>query len=395
MSRQDKATTERFTRTLRELVKRPENKVCADCKRNDPRWASWNIGVFLCIRCSGIHRGMGTHISKVKSVDLDVWTPEQMESIQKWGNHLANLYWEAHLKPGHVPPEHKMESFVRSKYESRRWALDGPPPTDPSVLDKGSVAPAQPIEQQAPQAPSVSRPAHAPSGSISTRSPVTRQPQAHQLLSSNYTNTQHRPSVATRGTAPVAQAPTPPPTQPPAPENELFSLDFHAPPVTSSSTNDSATHPKKDVKQDILSLFSSPPAPVAPAFGQFGGAAQISPWGAVQSQQPQQQQQHMQMQMQQPTSMIGNNGAGAWGASSGWTGAPAAVPPAQGSLWGNPTNSMPGFQQQQVNIFNTNDVWGSTAPTGAPAQDLFSTPFSTTTTQKKDDAFGDIWGGFK
>lgn len=82
---------------------------------------SHTSGVFLCIRCSGIHRGMGTHISKVKSVDLDVWTPEQMEvrlhflnlvisiyisqSIQKWGNHLANLYWEAHLKPGHVPAE--------------------------------------------------------------------------------------------------------------------------------------------------------------------------------------------------------------------------------------------------------------------------------------------------
>jgi hypothetical protein len=37
-----------------------------------------NSGVFICIRCSGIHRSMGTHISKVKSVDLDVWTPEQM-----------------------------------------------------------------------------------------------------------------------------------------------------------------------------------------------------------------------------------------------------------------------------------------------------------------------------
>jgi stromal membrane-associated protein len=36
-------------------------------------------GVLLCIRCSGIHRGMGTHISKVKSIDLDAWTPEQME----------------------------------------------------------------------------------------------------------------------------------------------------------------------------------------------------------------------------------------------------------------------------------------------------------------------------
>ncbi|KIM81712.1 hypothetical protein PILCRDRAFT_38800, partial [Piloderma croceum F 1598] len=105
MSRQDKATTERNARTLREFVKKPENKVCADCKRNDPRWASWNLGVYLCIRCSGIHRGMGTHISKVKSIDLDAWTPDQMQSVEKWGNRRANLYWEAHLKPGHVPPE--------------------------------------------------------------------------------------------------------------------------------------------------------------------------------------------------------------------------------------------------------------------------------------------------
>ncbi|ETW78303.1 hypothetical protein HETIRDRAFT_388372, partial [Heterobasidion irregulare TC 32-1] len=132
MSRQDRATTERHTKILRELVKRPENKTCSDCKHNDPRWASWNLGVFLCIRCSGIHRGMGTHISKVKSIDLDTWTPEQMESITKWGNRRANLYWEAHLKSGHVPPDHKMESFIRSKYESRRWAMDGPPPSDPA-----------------------------------------------------------------------------------------------------------------------------------------------------------------------------------------------------------------------------------------------------------------------
>ncbi|KAJ7070196.1 hypothetical protein C8F01DRAFT_956302, partial [Mycena amicta] len=76
---QDKATTDRFTRTLRELVKSNSNRVCADCKHNDPRWASWNLSVFLCICCSGILRGMGTHISKVKSVDLNMWTPEQME----------------------------------------------------------------------------------------------------------------------------------------------------------------------------------------------------------------------------------------------------------------------------------------------------------------------------
>jgi stromal membrane-associated protein len=48
--------------------------------------------VFVCIRCSGIHRGMGTHISRVKSVDLDSWTDEQTQSMLKWGNARANKY---------------------------------------------------------------------------------------------------------------------------------------------------------------------------------------------------------------------------------------------------------------------------------------------------------------
>ncbi|KAH8080612.1 Arf GTPase activating protein, partial [Filobasidium floriforme] len=132
-----KATTDRNARTLRDLVRQEGNKNCADCKKNDARWASWNLGVYLCIRCSGIHRSMGTHISKVKSIDLDIWQPEQMDSMKKWGNKRANLYWEAHLKPGHHPPDHKIESFIRSKYESRKWVLSDHPPRDPSVLEEG------------------------------------------------------------------------------------------------------------------------------------------------------------------------------------------------------------------------------------------------------------------
>lgn len=46
-----------------------------------PRWASWNLGIFICIRCAGIHRNLGVHISRVKSVNLDQWTQEQ---IQVW-----------------------------------------------------------------------------------------------------------------------------------------------------------------------------------------------------------------------------------------------------------------------------------------------------------------------
>ena len=44
----------------------PENQTCADCPTKGPRWASWNLGCFICIRCSGIHRSIGVHITKVQ-----------------------------------------------------------------------------------------------------------------------------------------------------------------------------------------------------------------------------------------------------------------------------------------------------------------------------------------
>ena len=50
-------------------------------------------------RCSGIHRGMGTHISRVKSVDLDAWTDDQLQSVLKWGNARANKLVSARKEP--------------------------------------------------------------------------------------------------------------------------------------------------------------------------------------------------------------------------------------------------------------------------------------------------------
>uniref|UniRef100_A0A8C7XQS9 Arf-GAP domain-containing protein n=1 Tax=Oryzias sinensis TaxID=183150 RepID=A0A8C7XQS9_9TELE len=47
--------------------------------KKSPRWASWNLGIFICIRCAGIHRNLGVHISRVKSVNLDQWTQEQVQ----------------------------------------------------------------------------------------------------------------------------------------------------------------------------------------------------------------------------------------------------------------------------------------------------------------------------
>lgn len=88
---------------LAQLLLDPINQYCVDCRLKDPRWASWNLGVFLCIDCSGIHRSIGTHISKVKSVNLDTWTNEQVENMIAWGNQRANLYWEQALPPNFKP----------------------------------------------------------------------------------------------------------------------------------------------------------------------------------------------------------------------------------------------------------------------------------------------------
>ena len=83
MSSKDKLQRqqEKFQAILSALLREEDNKYCADCDSKGPRWASWNLGVFLCIRCAGIHRNLGVHISRVKSVNLDQWTPEQIAVI--------------------------------------------------------------------------------------------------------------------------------------------------------------------------------------------------------------------------------------------------------------------------------------------------------------------------
>lgn len=86
MSSKDKIQRqqEKFQAILSSLLREEDNKYCADCDAKGPRWASWNLGIFLCIRCAGIHRNLGVHISRVKSVNLDQWTPEQIAVVYQF-----------------------------------------------------------------------------------------------------------------------------------------------------------------------------------------------------------------------------------------------------------------------------------------------------------------------
>lgn len=63
-----------------------------------------NYGVFICIQCSGIHRKLGTHITKVQSVTLDTWEPEQIEHVKQIGNGKANVILEYAIPNNHKKP---------------------------------------------------------------------------------------------------------------------------------------------------------------------------------------------------------------------------------------------------------------------------------------------------
>ena len=112
---------------IKNLLNDPYNKICADCQRKTSEWASTNLGVFLCIDCSGVHRSLGTHISFVRSCLLDSWNIQQAELMSKIGNKIANEYWEAYLpndfkRPG-ASNLSMIAQFIKQKYQNKKWAL--------------------------------------------------------------------------------------------------------------------------------------------------------------------------------------------------------------------------------------------------------------------------------
>ncbi|XP_020395323.1 ADP-ribosylation factor GTPase-activating protein AGD12 isoform X1 [Zea mays] len=112
-------------RKLKDLMIKSDNRICADCGAPDPKWASANIGVFLCLKCGDVHKALGPDISKVLSVTLDDWSDSDIDSmVEVGGNSHANSIYEAFL-PKDRPkpkPDSTMEyrtKFIRAKYETQ------------------------------------------------------------------------------------------------------------------------------------------------------------------------------------------------------------------------------------------------------------------------------------
>ncbi|XP_020315458.2 arf-GAP with GTPase, ANK repeat and PH domain-containing protein 1 isoform X5 [Oncorhynchus kisutch] len=109
------------------------NSLCVDCEAPNPTWASLNLGALICIECSGIHRNLGTHLSRVRSLDLDDWPRELTQVLTAIGNHLANSIWESHTQGRHKPTPNatreERESWIRAKYEQRMFVAPLPAPS--------------------------------------------------------------------------------------------------------------------------------------------------------------------------------------------------------------------------------------------------------------------------
>mmetsp|Transcript_10437 Transcript_10437/g.13043 ORF Transcript_10437/g.13043 Transcript_10437/m.13043 type:complete len:253 (-) Transcript_10437:1424-2182(-) len=102
------------------------NERCADCNAANPDWVSINLGVVICIECSGIHRSLGTHISKVRSLGLDRLSRPQIQLLRRLGNSLINSLYEygvgdenEKLEP--ADPQSTKEKYIRRKYEEKAF----------------------------------------------------------------------------------------------------------------------------------------------------------------------------------------------------------------------------------------------------------------------------------
>ncbi|XP_040340858.1 arf-GAP with coiled-coil, ANK repeat and PH domain-containing protein 2 isoform X1 [Prionailurus bengalensis] len=124
----------------------PGNASCCDCGLADPRWASINLGITLCIECSGIHRSLGVHFSKVRSLTLDTWEPELLKLMCELGNDVINRVYEAKVeKLGIKKPQpgqrQEKETYIKAKYVERKFVdkysiSSSPPEQEKRIVSK-------------------------------------------------------------------------------------------------------------------------------------------------------------------------------------------------------------------------------------------------------------------
>jgi hypothetical protein len=136
----DRSPVKNISQGLTVMLREPGNSSCCECGQSvgGGAWASINLGLIMCLRCSGAHRGLGVHISQVRSTSLDSWRPEWVQTCRAIGNRRGNAYWEANLpasetaltKPTANSSTAEVYRWCSLKYVKRCWAAEGMPPNE-------------------------------------------------------------------------------------------------------------------------------------------------------------------------------------------------------------------------------------------------------------------------
>ncbi|KAM8879086.1 arf-GAP with dual PH domain-containing protein 2-like isoform 2-T3 [Spinachia spinachia] len=119
------ASLDRNNKILLDLVRQPGNNACADCGIPEPDWASYTLGIFVCLNCSGIHRNL-PDISKVKSIRLDIWDDALVQFMRERGNSAAKAFYEKCVPAFFYRPQQSdcfvlKDQWIRAKYERREF----------------------------------------------------------------------------------------------------------------------------------------------------------------------------------------------------------------------------------------------------------------------------------
>ncbi|XP_076897233.1 putative ADP-ribosylation factor GTPase-activating protein AGD11 isoform X2 [Bidens hawaiensis] len=111
-------------RKLASFLSESGNELCADCGAPDPKWVSVNLGACVCIKCSGAHRSLGVHISKILSVNLDEWTEEDVDNLIKLGGNTAvNLKYEDSIPNSCRKPQPDSSIEDRTDFIKRKYVM--------------------------------------------------------------------------------------------------------------------------------------------------------------------------------------------------------------------------------------------------------------------------------
>eukprot|EP01064_Diplonema_japonicum_P007585 TRINITY_DN1521_c0_g1_i1.p1 TRINITY_DN1521_c0_g1~~TRINITY_DN1521_c0_g1_i1.p1 ORF type:complete len:189 (+),score=40.54 TRINITY_DN1521_c0_g1_i1:71-568(+) len=112
------------------------NKRCAECNASPTSWASVTLGVFVCTKCAQVHRGLGAHVSKIKScMGTYQWFPDELEAMERMGNDKAAAKYGIPPPPAQ-PVDYSMNGplFTTTKQKYEAMAFAGKPRAPPATL---------------------------------------------------------------------------------------------------------------------------------------------------------------------------------------------------------------------------------------------------------------------